>query len=210
MPAYSGEPGATGSGSPVVSTTERGQVAESLSLNRSRTEQMRQGQWYTCYGPGFASSVHSRSYGFWMFSFIGRACQVSGVAEPSAFLLTSIATALASSELMLVHHARKTGAPDGQAGKSLTGSGDLWAWFDSEQLRARLSVKNERPRWAEEQGKISTTHSTYPSPVGRAKSPCRVRSTGMVGAGSKTSPESGRISVPLWTPEEVDGGSNRL
>ena len=33
--------------------------------------------------------------------------------------------------VVLVHHARKSGAPHGQPGQSLRGSGDLWAWSDS-------------------------------------------------------------------------------
>jgi hypothetical protein len=43
--------------------------------------------------------------------------------------------------VMLVHHARKSGAPDGQAGQSLRGSGDLWAWSDS-NLYLRRSSQN--------------------------------------------------------------------
>jgi hypothetical protein len=43
--------------------------------------------------------------------------------------------------VMLVHHARKSGAPDGQAGQSLRGSGDLWAWSDS-NLYLRRSAQN--------------------------------------------------------------------
>ena len=33
--------------------------------------------------------------------------------------------------VVLVHHTRKSGAPQGQVGQSLRGSGDLWAWSDS-------------------------------------------------------------------------------
>lgn len=33
--------------------------------------------------------------------------------------------------VVLVHHARKSGAPHAQPGQSLRGSGDLWAWSDS-------------------------------------------------------------------------------
>jgi hypothetical protein len=32
---------------------------------------------------------------------------------------------------VVVHHTRKAGAPEGQAGQGLRGSGDLWAWLDS-------------------------------------------------------------------------------
>lgn len=43
--------------------------------------------------------------------------------------------------VVLVHHTRKSGAPQGQAGQSLRGSGDLWAWSDS-LLYLRRSAKN--------------------------------------------------------------------
>jgi hypothetical protein len=33
--------------------------------------------------------------------------------------------------VVVVHHARKAGAPQDQAGQGLRGSGDLWAWLDS-------------------------------------------------------------------------------